>query len=195
MKTILDKTILKRSGALLNAVFLGALLMTSPAMAEEGGHCPDLLKFQATTLGSSSKIDFCEKFAGKPLLVVNTASQCGFTPQFEGLQALHEQYGEKLNIVGFPSDDFNQELDTAAEISDVCHKNYGVGFTMMSLSSVKGADANEFYQQLIAKSGESPSWNFNKYLVAADGSQVQHFGSRVKPQSKELIAAIDELLQ
>lgn len=167
----------------------GALGMASPSIA-----CPDLYQYQTTKLRSSEQIDFCEAFDGKALLVVNTASQCGFTPQFAGLEKLHQQYGDKLAIVGFPSNDFKQEYADAEKIADVCRVNYGVTFTMVEPSQVKGADANPLFKALAERAGAEPAWNFNKYLISADGTQVTHFASRVAPDDAEFLQALEQAL-
>ncbi|MCW8193963.1 glutathione peroxidase [Proteobacteria bacterium 005FR1] len=157
--------------------------------------CGNALDFEARKLHSSERVDFCEAFKGKTLLVVNTASQCGFTPQFEGLEALYQKYKDKgFAIVGFPSDDFNQEHADEEKTASVCYLNFGVTFPMVATSSVKGQGANPFFQTLIAKTGQEPSWNFNKYLVSADFGTVKHFGSRVTPLDSELEKEINALL-
>ena len=129
--------------------------------------CHDLLDFTATKLRSSDSIDFCEQFADKAILVVNTASQCGYTPQFKGLEQLHKRYSDRLAIVGFPSNDFRQEHADSEKISDVCYVNYGVTFTMLEPSSVKGEAANTLFKKLAKRTGQQPAWNFNKYLISA----------------------------
>lgn len=158
--------------------------------AEEGCNMP--IKFSAEKLRSNETVDFCKEFSGKTLLVVNTASQCGFTPQFKDLEALHQKYkDEGLVVVGFPSKDFNQEYDDAEKTANICFENYGVTFTMMSESSVKGRSANELYSWLAKETGESPAWNFNKYLVTSDGS-VSYYGSSENPLSGKIEAAIQK---
>ena len=156
--------------------------------------CHELLDFTAAKLRSSEVIDFCELFADKALLVVNTASQCGYTPQFKDLEQLHKKYSDRLAIVGFPSNDFRQEHADSEKISDVCYVNYGVTFTMLEPSSVKGEAANTLFKKLAKRTGQQPAWNFNKYLISADGSAVQHFASRVEPASDEFIERLDKLL-
>lgn len=163
--------------------------------ASQANNCPSLLNFSATKLRSTEQIDFCERFAGKVLLVVNTASQCGYTPQFKGLERLDKVYGEKLAVVGFPSNDFRQEHSDSDKVADVCYVNYGVTFTMLEPSSVKGEGANALFKQLASLSGQQPGWNFTKYLVSADGKKVQHFASDTEPMSKELRGQIDKVLK
>jgi glutathione peroxidase len=139
-------------------------------------------------------VNLCKAFAGKPMLIVNTASHCGFTPQFKGLEAVHEKYKNRgLAVVGFSSDDFNQEAKDEAEAADTCFVNYGVTFTMLAPLHVKGAEANAVFKEL-ARQTQEPKWNFNKYLVTADG-KVQHFDSRVAPDSQQLNEAIEKLLK
>ncbi len=155
--------------------------------------CIDWLDHDMGRLNSSEQHDLCALTAGKTVLVVNTASFCGFTPQFEGLEALYQRYkDEGLMIVGFPSDDFNQESDSAAETAEVCFINYGVTFPMTSVIKVKGADAHPIFQKLHVK-GE-PQWNFNKYLVSKSGEVLAHYGSTVDPDSATLIQAIEQQL-
>ena len=157
--------------------------------------CHELLDFSAVKLRSSEQINFCEQFQGKALLVVNTASQCGFTHQFKSLEKVHQRYADKLAIVGFPSDDFKQEYSDSKKVADVCYINYGVTFTMLEPSKVTGESANKLFQQLRAKTGQSPKWNFNKYLVSLDGSSVKHFSSSVEPESTEMIEAIESFIK
>lgn len=158
--------------------------------------CNNPLDFQSRGLHSSEVVDFCEAFDGKVLLVVNTASQCGFTGQFEGLEALYQKYKDQnFAIVGFPSADFNQEHADEEETAAVCYLNYGVSFPMMATSPVKGKNANEFFRALTEKSGKAPSWNFNKYLISPDFKSVQHFGSRTQPLDSKLEEQIVQLLQ
>ncbi len=136
------------------------------------------------------------QYAGKAVLVVNTASQCGFTPQYEGLEALWKQYGDDgLVVLGFPSDQFGgQEFGDDADIAKFCKVNFGVSFPMFTKASVKGDDAIPLYRGLIDATGSTPGWNFHKYLIARDGKRVQAFNSRVTPDSQELRSAIEAAL-
>ena len=146
---------------------------------------PGLYDFKMNSLDGKS-IDFSQ-YKGKNLLIVNVASKCGYTPQYTDLQKLHELYGNKVTILGFPADNFgHQEPGTNAEIGDFCKKNYGVTFQMFEKISVKGDDQNELYKWLKEKSGQEPSWNFCKYLVKADGS-VKFFASKVKPMDEAIL--------
>ncbi|MCL2913318.1 glutathione peroxidase [Shewanella corallii] len=174
--------------AKLVALALG--LVTTGAWAD----CPEYLNYEAKRLHSSERVNLCELTQGKPVLIVNTASNCGFTPQFKQLEALNQKYKDKgLVVIGFPSDDFFQEEDDEKKTADVCYLNYGVKFTMLSPSAVRGGDANPVFKYLNDKSA-SPKWNFYKYVVSGDGEQVQQFNSRVTPDSEELTQAIESVL-
>lgn len=135
------------------------------------------------------EIDFA-RYKGKTLLIVNVASECGFTPQYADLQKLHEQYGDKVLVLGFPANNFGgQEPGSNLEIAQFCQKNYGVEFQMFEKISVKGSDQHPLYQWLKEKTGQEPSWNFCKYLVKPDGS-VKFFPSKVKPLDSEIVNAL-----
>ena len=156
--------------------------------------CPDYLNHSMRKLHSKDAVNFCQAFGDKPLLIVNTASHCGYTPQFKGLEALYNKYrGRGLIVVGFASNDFRQEARDEASAAEVCYVNYGVTFTMIAPSHVKGADANPVFQALNRQS-QAPDWNFNKYLVNASGEIIEHFGSNTRPDSKVLEAAIESVL-
>lgn len=156
--------------------------------------CPDYLQGEYRKLHSSSAVDLCELTENRPVLVVNTASHCGFTSQFEGLEALYQRYKDDgLVVVGFASDDFKQEDDSEEKAAEICYINYGVTFTMLAPTHVRGKKANPLFKAL-AQSASAPAWNFNKYLLDKNGKLVQHFGSRVKPDSEELAKAIAPLL-
>ncbi|MBK8286514.1 MAG: glutathione peroxidase [Ahniella sp.] len=138
----------------------------------------------------------CERFDGQVLLIVNTASKCGFTPQYEGLEALHEKYGKQgFAVIGFPSNEFmGQEPGTEKEILEFCTLTYGVKFPMYEKTQVKGDDASPLYRKLKAATGDEPGWNFHKYLVNRSGKVVGSFGPRTKPDNEDLVAQIESLL-
>ncbi len=134
-------------------------------------------------------------WVGRPVLVVNTASQCGFTGQYAGLQALYDKYREKgLVVFAVPSDDFNQELESAEEVKEFCEMNYGLDLPMADITRVKGSKAHPFYKAVKAETGFVPRWNFNKVLIAPDGSVAATWGSRAKPLSPEITDAVETLL-
>jgi glutathione peroxidase len=171
----------------------GAPTAAPPARAATTA-CPPFLDHDFARLRASGSVNLCKAFAGKPLLIVNTASHCGFTPQFKGLEALNQKYrGRGLVVLGFPSDDFNQEAGTQAETAEVCYVNYGVKFPMFAPTAVTGPKANPLFREL-ARQTQEPSWNFNKYLVTPEGKVVGYFGSRTAPDSAEMQAAIEKLL-
>lgn len=135
------------------------------------------------------QIDF-KQYKGKTLLLVNVASKCGYTPQYADLEKLHEQFGDKVVVLGFPANNFkSQEPGTNAEIAEFCQKNYGVKFQMFEKISVAGADQHPLYQFLKEKTGQEPSWNFCKYLVKPDGT-VKFYNSKVKPLDSEIVDAL-----
>lgn len=135
-------------------------------------------------------VDF-ERFRGKNLLIVNTASKCGYTPQYANLQKLHESYGDQVVVLGFPANNFLwQEPGSNDEIARFCEENYGVTFPMFEKISVKGNDQHPLYQWLEAKSGKKPSWNFCKYLVSKNGDVVGYYGPKVSPLDEVILKQI-----
>lgn len=171
------------------AVVLALALV--PALAQA---CPGLLDHRYTSL-QGKPVNLCD-YAGRPILVVNTASKCGYTPQFEKLEALHRRFqGRGLVVLGFPSNDFNQELATNKEIAQFCKLTYFVEFPMVEQGAVTGPRANALFRQLAAASGTPPQWNFHKYLIAPDGRTVHSFGSQIEPDSREIIGRLQPMLK
>ena len=168
-----------------------ALILTWPMIADA---CPALLDVKLPTL-TEDAASLC-RYEGKVLLVVNTASQCGYTPQYEGLEALHRRYKDKgLVVLGFPSNDFGgQEPGSNREIAKFCEINYGVSFPMFAKTSVAKGSVNPFYTRLAKASKSTPRWNFHKYLVDRRGEKVLAYGSTVTPDDPKLVSAIERLL-
>jgi glutathione peroxidase len=176
----------------MKQLFLSALLLGASQMVNAA--CSELYNHQLTTL-QGDKINLCD-YQTKPILVVNTASKCGFTPQFDALEGMYSKYKDKgLLVIGFPSNDFKQEPGNDKQIGDFCKLTYAVKFPMMTKSSVTGPNANPFYKQLNAKTGESPQWNFYKYLILPGGKDVYAFSSMVKPDSAEILGKIKRSLK
>lgn len=136
-----------------------------------------------------------EDWRGQPVLVVNTASQCGFTPQYEGLQKIYEAHRARgLVVLAVPSDDFNQELSSAAEVKEFCELTYGIDLPMTDITHVRGPQAHPFYKAVRAATGFEPRWNFNKVLIGPDGSVVATWGSAARPESRAILGRIEPLL-
>lgn len=172
-------------------LFLTTLLSVSH-MANAA--CSELYNHQFSTL-QGEKINLCN-YEDKPILVVNTASKCGFTPQFEALESLYSKYKDDgLLVIGFPSNDFKQELGTDKQIGDFCKLTYSVKFPMVTKTSVTGVNANAFYKQLASRSGQAPSWNFFKYVILPGGKDVYAFSSDVKPDAAEIVSKIKASLR
>lgn len=166
------------------------LVTASPAPAA----CPALLKQSFKRLQDEAPQDLCQ-YAGKVLLVVNTASYCGYTKQYEGLEALYAKYSPRgLVILGFPSNDFKQESSSTKEIADLCYNTYGVKFPMFTPTVVTGANANPLHAALIRETGKQPKWNFTKYLIGRDGKVIDYFPSKVTPDDPELVRKLEGAL-
>ncbi len=172
-----------------------AVVLFAAAQALAAESCPAGLNHQFKRLQDGKSVSLCD-YRGKVLLVVNTASKCGFTPQFEGLERLFGRYEKQgLVVLGFPSADFGgQELESNAEIADFCRLTYAVDFPMFEKSSVKGEAANPLFRDLAQRTGSPPRWNFHKYLIDRRGERVLAFGTRVSPESSELLAALEQML-
>jgi len=178
---------------LLAATFLSLVLVTMTDSAQAA--CSPLLNHTFSKLQDKTPQPLCQ-YQGKVVLVVNTASYCGFTRQYDGLEKLYSQLASKgLVVVGFPSNNFGQqEPGSEKEIADFCRLTYGVQFPMMAKTEVVGSGAHPFFQELAKATGERPQWNFHKYLIDRSGRKVTSFSSRVEPNSPELVSAINRLL-
>ncbi|RYF82708.1 MAG: glutathione peroxidase [Comamonadaceae bacterium] len=162
---------------------------TPPATA-----CPPLLNKRFDRLQDEKPQDLCQ-YAGRVLLVVNTASFCGFTKQYGALEALDQRYRARgFTVLGFPSNDFSQEKGSNAEIAEFCESTFGVKFPMFVKSAVRGGDANPLFRELAAQTGTTPKWNFYKYLVGRDGRVVKAFSSMTAPDDAELVRALEKEL-
>ena len=165
------------------ALMASLLLFAAPASAKE---CPQLLNHQYTTL-QGGKVNLCD-YADRTILVVNTASKCGFTPQFAKLEEMYRTYKDRgLMVVGFPTNDFNQELATNKEIGEFCVLTYNVNFPMIEKSSVVGIAADPLFKQLTAATGQAPRWNFHKYVITPGAAKVYSFNTRVEPDAPEIM--------
>lgn len=170
------------------ALLLLALAIASPVHAT----CKQpILDLEAKRLLGKSE-NLCARYGGQVVLVVNTASKCGYTPQYEGLEALYRAHRDQgLVVLGFPSDQFmGQEYSDEKEIQKFCQANFGVSFPMFGKTEVKGDAASPLFKQLQQATGAAPGWNFNKYLIGRDGRVVAHYKSGVEPQSAELLSAV-----
>jgi len=173
---------------------LFAALSLSCATAS-ANQCPDLLKFMKRKLNSQELVNMCSEYAGKAVLFVNTASKCGFTPQFEGLEALYSKYKDDgLVVLGFPSHDFKQEFSDEGKTAEFCELTYGVQFPMFEATHVRGDNIDPLYRMLEKKSGTSVKWNFYKYLMDKEGNLVDSYGSITKPTDEDFIAAVEATL-
>jgi glutathione peroxidase len=172
-----------------------AALATTWANAQgKPGSCPALLQHTLPRLQDEAPQALCQ-YAGRVLLVVNTASYCGFTTQFEGLESLNAKYAPRgLVVLGFPSNDFQQEDADAKKTAEVCFNTYGVKFPMFAKTVVKGAGAPPLFAELAKATGQAPKWNFHKYLVGRDGKPMAQFESSVAPLSPVLVAAVEKAL-
>ena len=195
----MNTTVRHNVGPATGALLLSALLLSvslvaaPPAIAADA--CPVILNHRFQSLQEQKSQSLCQ-WQGKVLLVVNTASHCGFTSQYDGLEKLYARLrGRGLVVVGFPSNDFgDQEPGSDREIAEFCRLTYGVKFPMFAKTTVAGKHANPLYAQLAKVTGTEPQWNFHKYLIDRSGQQVLSFGSRVKPEDGALLARIEEFL-
>jgi glutathione peroxidase len=162
-----------------------AILVSAPAWAADG------FSFASIDGGSINLDDW----RGKPVLVVNTASLCGFAGQFDALQTLHDRFGNEALILAVPSDDFNQELADEAAVKEYCAVTFDLTLPMTEITHVKGADAHPFYAWLRRETGFVPGWNFNKVLIAPDGSIAGTFGAPVQPEGPQIAGRIEAMLE
>ncbi|MBC7503327.1 MAG: glutathione peroxidase [Herminiimonas sp.] len=172
-----------------------SMLVANASWAQSAATCPPILDHKFNRLQDDAPQNLCQ-FAGKVTLVVNTASYCGFTVQYKGLEELYARYQAKgLVVLGFPSNDFGQqEPGSSKAIADLCYNTYGVKFPMFSKSVVTGSTANPLHAALAKATGKSPEWNFHKYLVDRSGKVIASFPSETVPTDKVLIGAIEKAL-
>ncbi len=177
-------------------LFALGLAAISTGVTADDNACPPLLDLEVRRLASDETVNLCEAYRGKVILVVNTASKCGFTPQYEGLEALYRKYGDRgLVVIGFPSNDFmNQEPGSESEIAKFCRLTYSVEFPMFEKVSVKKGTAAPIFERLAAAGAAYPKWNFYKYLIDRDGHLVDYYSSITSPDSSKLVSAIEKLL-
>ena len=172
-----------------NLFILTTLIFSSASFA-----CPDVLNSTLRVLDSDDEINLCE-YTGNVVLVVNVASRCGYTPQYAALQRIYSKYKDDgFVVIGIPSRDFKQEFSEEAKVAEFCSTKYGVDFPMFATAKVKGENAHPFYKKLIAASGKEPRWNFAKYLISRNGEVIDHYKSRVTPESETLVSAITAVL-
>ena len=176
------------------AVFAACIAFTPDVAAATQG-CPAVLDYTFNRLQTGKAESLCQ-YRGKVLLIVNTASYCGYTHQYDGLEALYRKYRDRgLVVLGFPTNDFGeQEPGSNKEIAEFCRLTYGVEFPMFEKSSIKSISTNPLFAELVSRTGKAPEWNFHKYLIDRDGNRVVSFGTRVEPQSRELVTALEKLL-
>lgn len=173
-----------------------AVLLWSLSASVPAATCPESLDHYKRPLTGQQPVHLCDVMLGKVVLVVNTASRCAYTPQYEGLEKLFERYRDRgLVVAGFPSNDFaGQEPGSEQQIRKFCRLTYGVEFPMFEKVHVKGESADPFYQHLARETGVTPRWNFYKYLIDRNGRVIASFPSQVKPDDRRLVDKIEELL-
>ena len=169
---------------------------SAASLAADSAACPDTLNVEVRQLASEDTVNLCDAYRGKVVLVVNTASKCGYTPQYDGLEALYSEYRERgLVVLGFPSNDFGgQEPGNERQVEKFCRLTYGVKFPMFAKTNVKPPNSDPIYRVLGEAAGEFPRWNFHKYLLDRDGRLVGSFPSRIEPRSSEIVSAIESVL-
>jgi glutathione peroxidase len=198
MNTIATYPPVLRRGVFSAMLFGGALLgACGQAWAQAAAapmSCPAVLQHTAERLQDEKPQSLCQ-YAGQVVVVVNTASYCGFTSQYKGLEALYARYKNKgLVVLGFPSNDFSQEPDNNQKIADFCESTFGVKFPMFSKTAVRGEQAAPFFKQLTRLTQTAPKWNFYKYVISRDGQRVTAYSSMTGPQDKAFLQEIEQLL-
>jgi glutathione peroxidase len=179
---------------LARAVIGVALLALLQAV--RAADCPPALDFTLRSLDESREVNLCQAYRGKVVLIVNTASKCAFTPQYEGLEDLYARYRQRgLVVLGFPSNDFaNQEPGNETQIKRFCRMTYGVQFPMFAKTRVRAANADPIYKYLGQTAGEFPQWNFHKYLLDRQGNVIASYASHIRPDAPALVTRIEKLL-
>jgi glutathione peroxidase len=181
------------SPSILRRSLVAAALAGAAGLAQASA-CPALLDRSLPRLQDEKPQNLCQ-YAGKVVVVVNTASFCGFTPQYKGLEALHARYQARgLVVLGFPSNDFSQEPGNNKEIADFCESTYGVKFPMFAKTAVKGDKADPLYLELARRTGKTPGWNFHKYVIGRDGTTVRSYATNVSPDNTSFVSDIEKLL-
>lgn len=180
----------------LLVIAISVLMWLSWPKESQAMTCPTTLSHQFLRLQDEAPQNLCQ-YSGKVILVVNTASYCGFTSQYEGLEKLYDTYKDQgFVVLGFPTNDFGkQEPGNNKEIADFCHNTYGVKFPMFAKTTLSGKDANPFFKELIEKSGTKPRWNFYKYIIDREGRVVDSFNSMTSPSNKKITSLIEKLLK
>jgi glutathione peroxidase len=175
--------------------FVVLALLAGVAPGASAADCPSLLRHTFNQLQTGQSQSLCQ-YQGKVLLIVNVASKCGYTPQYEGLEALYRKYKDRgLVVIGFPSNEFGgQEPGTNKEIAEFCRTTYGVQFPLYEKTTVTGVGTNPLYAELVRATGQKPKWNFHKYLVDRNGNVVASYVSDVEPESRELVSRVESLL-
>ena len=171
-------------------IMLSAILVTAASAKV------DVLAHEYRTLAGKERVNLQKAYGGKVVLVVNTASKCGFTPQFEALEAMNAKYKEQgFAVLGFPSNDFmGQDPGSEKEIKEFCTLTYGVKFPMFEKVHVKGADATAIYRDLKEVTGDAPAWNFHKFLIDRNGDVIGSFPSKIKPDDPQILRKIEAAL-
>ena len=173
---------------------MSAAHSATEAPSASAANCPRILQHTVARLQDEKPQNLCQ-YAGQVVVVVNTASFCGFTSQYKGLEALHAKYKDRgLVVLGFPSNDFSQEPESNAKIADFCENTFGVKFPMFVKTTVKGSDALPLFKQLAEQTGTTPRWNFYKYIIGRDGKDIKSFSSMTSPLDKSFVQEIEKQL-